>query len=69
MLKIIWLLLSLFLIVIILIRIPNSGGLNNFSVNTNLIGSANSAEKFLNQLTWLFITCYFLLAVKFNISN
>jgi len=68
MLQIIWLILSIFLILIILIRIPNSGGLNNFSINTNLMGSPNSAERFLNQLTWLFIIGYFLLAVKFNIS-
>ena len=68
MLKFIWLILSIFLILIILIRIPNKGGLNSFSVNSNLLGSPNSAEKTLNQLTWLIITCYFLLAIKFNIA-
>nr|YP_010241929.1 Preprotein translocase SecG subunit [Coscinodiscus wailesii]QTI82844.1 Preprotein translocase SecG subunit [Coscinodiscus wailesii] len=67
MLKIIWLILSLFLILLVLIRIPNSGGITNFSINNNLIGSSNSTERFLNKLTWLFITLYFLLALKFNI--
>lgn len=67
MLKVIWLILSLFLIFLVLIRLPNSGGLSNFSINTNLIGSSNSTERFLNQLTWLFIILYFLLAIKFNI--
>jgi protein translocase SecG subunit len=69
MLKILWLLLSLFLIILILIRIPNAGGLNNFSINVNLIGSPNSAEKFLNQLTWFLILLYLGLAIKFNIST
>jgi protein translocase SecG subunit len=67
MLKIIWLILSLFLILLVLIRIPNSGGITNFSINNNLIGSSNSTERFLNKLTWLFITLYFLLVLKFNI--
>ena len=66
MVKILWLLLSLCLIILILIRIPNNGGLNNFSINVNIIGSPNSAEKFLNQSTWLLIFLYLCLAIKFN---
>jgi protein translocase SecG subunit len=66
MLKFIWLILNIFLILLILIRIPNNGGLATFATKTNLLGSPNSAEKFLNNLTWLLIMGYFLLAIKFN---
>lgn len=67
MLKLIWLILSIFIILLVLIRIPSSQGLTNFSINNNLIGSSTSTERFLNQLTWAFIIIYFLLAIKFNI--
>lgn len=67
MLKLIWLVLSIFIILLVLIRIPSSQGLTNFSINNNLIGSSTSTERFLNQLTWVFIIVYFLLALKFNI--
>ena len=69
MLKIFWLILSLFLIILIIIRIPTNGGLTNFTIQNKLLGSPNSAEKFLNNLTWLLIISYLLLAIKFNISD
>jgi len=69
MLKILWFILSFFLIVLITIRIPTNGGLTNFTTKNNLLGSPNSAEKFLNNLTWLLIISYLLLAIKFNISS
>lgn len=68
MLKIIWLILSIILILLILFRIPNNTGITSFASKSNLLGSPNSAERFLNNLTWFFIISYFLLAIKFNIS-
>ncbi len=68
MLKLIWLILNILLILLILIRIPNNGGLASFTTKSNLLGSPNSAEKFLNNLTWFLIACYFGLAIKFNFS-
>ena len=67
MLKIIWFVLSIVLILLILLRIPNNSGITSFATKSNLLGSPSSAERFLNNLTWAFIISYFLLAIKFNI--
>jgi len=46
MLKLVWLLLSGFLIFIIFLRAPqNSGGLAGFASKSNVLGSPSSAEK------------------------
>jgi len=66
MLKLIWFILNIFLIAIIFIRTPNNGGLASLSTKTNLLGSPNSAEKFLNRLTWGLIVTYLILAIKFK---
>jgi protein translocase SecG subunit len=66
MLKFLWLISNILLIALILTRTPNNGGLENFATKSNLLGSPNSAEKFLNQLTWILILNYFILAVKLN---
>nr|YP_010595142.1 Preprotein translocase SecG subunit [Paralia sulcata]WAJ57877.1 Preprotein translocase SecG subunit [Paralia sulcata] len=68
MLKIIWIILNLGLISLILIRTPNNIGLESFATKSNLLGSPNSAEKTLNNVTWLLILIYFVIAVKFNFS-
>ena len=68
MIKIIWLILNLFLIILILIRTPNNAGLDSFATKSNLLGSPTSTEKFLNNMTWLFIISYFILAMRFNFS-
>jgi len=68
MLKIFWLLICVSLILLIVIRVPNNSGLDNFASKTDLLGSPGSAEKFLNNLTWLLIGLYALLAIKFNLS-
>ena len=67
MLKLIWFLVNVFLVSIIFIRTPNAGGLANFNTKTNLLGSPNSAEKFLNRLTWGLIFAYFAFAISFNL--
>lgn len=69
MLKFIWLIVNLFLIILIITRTPKNSGLESFASKSNLLGSPNSAEQFLNQLTWSLIAVYFLLAIKFNFSN
>ena len=68
MLKIIWLILNLFLIVLILIRTPNNAGLDSFATKSNLLGSPTSTENFLNNMTWFLIISYFVLAMRFNFS-
>jgi len=68
MLKLIWLVLSAFLIFIIFLRAPqNSGGLAGFASKSNVLGSPSSAEKkTLNNLTAIGIFLYFLIAIKLN---
>jgi len=68
MLKLVWFLLNIVLISIIFIRTPNNGGLASLGTKTDILGSPNSAEKFLNQLTWGLIVSYLLLAIKFNVT-
>jgi protein translocase SecG subunit len=68
MLKFIWLIFNIFLILLILARTPNNGGLESFATKSNLLGSPNSTEKFLNNMTWFLIASYFGLAIKFNFS-
>jgi protein translocase SecG subunit len=68
MLKFIWLLVNIFLILLILSRTPNNGGLESFATKSNLLGSPNSTERFLNNMTWFLIASYFGLAIKFNFS-
>ena len=69
MLKFIWLIISLVLIILILTRTPKNTGLESFATKSNLLGSPNSAEKTLNQFTWLLIASYFILGVSFNVLN
>ena len=67
MLNIIWLFCCIFLIILILARIPNNTGLGSISIKNNFLGSPSSVDKFLNKLTWGLIIIYFLLASKFNL--
>jgi len=65
-LKIIWLLLSFFLILIIYLRVPRNQGLTSFATKSDLLGSPNSTEKFLNNFTLALIIGYYIIAVKLN---
>jgi len=65
-LKLIWLLLSIFLIFIIYLRVPRNQGLTSFATKSDLLGSPNSTEKFLNNFTLILIISYYLIAVKLN---
>ena len=69
-LKLFAFLISIFLIVIIFLRIPReSVGLGSFATKSDLLGSPSSAQKFLNIFTALGIFGYVLLAIQLNFLN
>lgn len=68
MLKLIWLLVSGFLIFIIFLRAPQNSGLASFATKSDLLGSPSSAEKFLNNLTITVIILYVLIAIQLNFA-
>ncbi len=70
MLKLIGAFISLFLIVIIFLRIPQENvGLASFATKSNLLGSPSSAQRFLNILTGIGILVYFGIAIQMNLLN
>ena len=70
MLRLLAFLVSLFLIVIIFLRIPQENvGLTSFANKSNLLGSPSSAQRFLNILTGIGILAYFGIAIKLNLLN
>ena len=70
MLKIFGFIVSIFLIVIIFLRIPQENvGLVSFANKSNLLGSPRSAQRFLNILTFVGIFVYLGIAFKINLLN
>jgi preprotein translocase subunit SecG len=70
MLKIFGFITSLFLIVIIFLRIPQENvGLASFATKTDLLGSPSSAQRSLNIFTGIGIFIYFVIAVQLNLIN
>ena len=70
MLKLIGTLISLFLIFIIFLRIPQENvGLASFATKSNLLGSPSSAQRFLNILTGVNIAVYLGIAIQLNLLN
>jgi preprotein translocase subunit SecG len=70
MLKLTGAFVSLFLIVIIFLRIPQENvGLASFTTKSNLLGSPSSAQRFLNILTAISILIYFGIAIQLNLLN
>ena len=70
MLKILSICISLFLIIIIFLRIPQENvGLSSFATKSNLLGSPSSAQRFLNILTLVGIFIYLGIAVQINLLN
>jgi preprotein translocase subunit SecG len=62
--------ISLFLIVIIFLRIPQENvGLASFATKSDLLGSPSSAQRSLNILTAFGILIYFGIAVGLNLTN
>ena len=70
MIKLVAFSISVFLIVIIFLRIPQENvGLASFATKSDLLGSPSSAQKFLNIFTAIGILIYLLLAIQLNFSN
>lgn len=68
MLKQIWFVVSVFLIVIIFLRMPQESiGLSSFANKSDLLGSPSYAQRSLNILTGFGILIYFILALTFNL--
>ena len=68
-LKLVWIVLSVFLIFIIFSRVPRNQGLTRFATKSDLFGSPNSTETFLNNATFTLIIVYYLIAVQLNAIN
>jgi preprotein translocase subunit SecG len=61
---------SIFLIVIIFLRIPKENvGLASFATKSDLLGSPSSAERSLNILTGFGILIYLGIAVGLNLTD
>ena len=70
MIKLFSFLISIFLIVIIFLRIPQeSAGLGSFATKSDLLGSPSSAQKSLNILTAVAVFAYIVLAIQINFAN
>jgi protein translocase SecG subunit len=70
MLKLIFFIISILLIGIIFLRTPKeSVGLSSFATKTDVLGSASSAERFLNILTAIGIFIYFTIALILNLTD
>lgn len=69
MLKVIGFIVSLFLIIIIFLRIPQENvGLASFATKSDILGSPSSAQKSLNIITGIGILAYFVIAIGQNFS-
>jgi len=70
MIKLLGLILSIFLVIIIFLRIPQENvGLASFATKTDLLGSPSSAQRSLNILTALGIFLYFGVVIYLNFLN
>ncbi len=70
MLKQIGFIISIFLIIIIFLRMPQENvGLSSFATKSDLLGSPSSAQRSLNILTAIGILIYFVIALQLNFSN
>jgi preprotein translocase subunit SecG len=69
MLKSIGFIISLLLIIIIFLRMPQENvGLSSFATKSDLLGSPSSAEKSLNILTGFGILVYLGIALQLNFA-
>jgi preprotein translocase subunit SecG len=70
MLKSIGFIVSVFLIIIIFLRMPQENvGLASFATKSDLLGSPSSAQRSLNILTAFGILIFFGVAVQLNLVN
>ena len=69
MLKILWGLMSLFLILIILLRMPQENiGLSSFANKSDIFGSPSSTQRTLNYMTGISVLGYLLMAFYLNLN-
>lgn len=67
MLKQTWFTVSVFLIFIIFLRMPQENiGLSSFANKTDILGSPTSAQKSLNYITGILVISYFTIAFLLN---
>ena len=70
MLKLIAFIVSILLIAIIFVRVPQQNvGLSSFATKTNLLGSPSSAERLLNVLTVFGILIYMGIALTLDLTS
>ena len=70
MIKVFGFVISIFLIIIIFLRIPQENiGLASFATKSDLLGSPSSAQRSLNILTAVGILIYFGIAIQMNLTN
>ena len=71
MLKLVGFFISILLIGIIFLRVPQeSVGLSSFATKSDILGSSpSSAERTLNILTAIGILMYFIVAIQLNLST
>ena len=67
MLKLVGFFVSILLIIIIFLKIPQENvGLASFATKTDLLGSPSSAQRLLNIFTGFGILVYFAIAIELN---
>jgi preprotein translocase subunit SecG len=70
MLKFIGFCISIFLIVIIFLRIPQENvGLASFATKSDILGSPSSAQRSLNIFTAIGVLVYMGIAIQLNLVN
>lgn len=70
MLKPIEFIISILLIIVIFLRMPQENvGLSSFATKSDLLGSPSSAERSLNILTAVGILIYFGIAIKLDLIS
>ena len=70
MLKLIGIIVSILLIIIIFLRMPQENvGLSSFATKSDILGSPSSAERSLNILTSIGILIYFGIAIQLNLIS
>ena len=70
MLKQIWFVLSIFLVFIIFLRMPQETiGLSSFANKSDILGSPTSAQKSLNYITGISVISYFIIAFLLNLQE
>jgi protein translocase SecG subunit len=69
MLKILWGVMSLFLILIIFLRMPQENiGLSSFANKSDIFGSPSSTQRTLNYITGISVVAYLVIAFYLNLN-